>query len=274
MATFLFWNLNRKPLQSLIATLAVQHQIDVLIFAECVIKPEVLLQSLCEAGSQYYYLPSRVCEKIEMFTRFPSDAFEIIIDVKRLIIQHIKVPKAKNILLAATHFPSKLHWDDASQALECVDVANRITKAEEQVGHSRTILVGDLNMNPFEDGLISAKALHAVMSRAIAEKGSRIVQGERYPFFYNPMWNFFGDVSPGPPGTYHYSKSTLKTFFWNMFDQVLIRPPLLDSFSHDQLQILTTVGNISLLTKRGIPNSKLVSDHLPLLFTIDLECAT
>lgn len=274
MATFLFWNLNRKPLQSLITTLVVEHQVDVLIFAECFIKPNVLLQSLREAGVEYHYLPSQVCEKIEMFTRFPSDAFEIIIDVKRLIIQQIKVPKAKAILLVATHLPSKLHWDDASQALECVGVANRITKAEEKVGHSRTILVGDLNMNPFEDGVISAKALHAVMSRSIAEKGSRMVQGERFPFFYNPMWNFFGDVSAGPPGTYHYSKSTLKTFFWNIFDQVLIRPALLGSFSQDNLQILTTVGNISLLTKRGIPNSKLASDHLPLLFTIDLEYAT
>jgi hypothetical protein len=123
-------------------------------------------------------------------------------------------------------------------------------------------------MNPFEDGVVIAKALHAVMSRDIAERRSRVVQTKKYPFFYNPMWSLFGDASP--PGTYYYRTSTHKTFFWNMFDQVLIRPELLSSFRNENFKILTMAGNTSLLTSRYRPNSKIASDHLPLLFTLDL----
>ena len=43
MLTFLFWNLNGKPLQHTLAKLAARHQVDVLILAECVITPPVLL---------------------------------------------------------------------------------------------------------------------------------------------------------------------------------------------------------------------------------------
>ncbi|MGB0386765.1 MAG: hypothetical protein ACPGWR_18285 [Ardenticatenaceae bacterium] len=270
MTRFLFWNLNRKPLQSLIATLAVQHEVDVLIFAECSIEPNVLLQSLREAGVEYHYLPSAACKKIEMFTRLAPDAFEIIIDLDRRIILQLNLPEAKEILLAATHFPSKVYWDDASQAAECVELIRDIRATEQKVGHSRTILVGDLNMNPFESGIVNANALNAVMSQTIARRGFRVIQGTEFPFFYNPMWSFFGDLSPGPPGTYYYAQSVHKNFFWNMFDQVLIRPDLLSSFSDDDLQILTTIGNTSLLTKTERPNVKVASDHLPLLLTLDL----
>jgi hypothetical protein len=34
MTTFLFWNLNKSPLEALVAELAEMHQVDVLILAE------------------------------------------------------------------------------------------------------------------------------------------------------------------------------------------------------------------------------------------------
>lgn len=270
MATFLFWNLNRKPLQEFIRTLVVEHNVDILILAECSIEPGVLLRYLNRSLVEYYYAPSEKCNKIDIYLRFSREFIAPVYELERLTIQHLKLPGSIDILLAALHFPSKLHWDDGSQALRCVELAKKIYFAEQEAGHSRTILVGDLNMNPFEDGVVSANGLHAVMSRDIAMKKPRVVQGERYPFFYNPMWSLFGDASSGPPGTFYYSASTPKTFFWNMFDQVLIRPELLSSFSNNNLQILTSAKNTSLLTKSKRPNAKLASDHLPLLFTLNL----
>ena len=83
------------------------------------------------------------------------------------------------------------------------------------------------------------------MSQQVARKQERTVQETSYPFFYNPMWNLFGDYSPGPPGTYYYSDSTHKVFFWNMFDQVLIRPDLLDRFDMNGLKIIEKTSSIS-----------------------------
>jgi len=122
-------------------------------------------------------------------------------------------------------------------------------------------------MNPFEDGVVSTNGFHGVASRRIAEKRKRTVQKREYPFFYNPMWNFFGDATPGPPGTYYYKESD---FFWNMFDQVLVRPDLLPFFSNEDLKILTSDGNTSFLSSQGVPDVNVVSDHLPIFFKLEL----
>jgi hypothetical protein len=108
------------------------------------------------------------------------------------------------------------------------------------------------------------------MSRETASKGSRRVAGREYPFFYNPMWGHFGDMNEGSPGTYYYSGSRHKEFFWHIFDQILIRPALIEFFQHDSLKILSTDDNVSFLTTQGLPNKSIASDHLPILFKLNL----
>jgi hypothetical protein len=125
-------------------------------------------------------------------------------------------------------------------------------------------------MNPFEDGITGALALHAVMTRTLAERVERVVQGTRYRFFYNPMWGCFGDRTVGPPGTYYHRSATVIELFWHMFDQVLLRPVLMDLL-HD-LVILDNIGSESLLTKpSGRPSLTVGSDHLPLTFRLQLD---
>ena len=210
------------------------------------------------------------CEALHVFTRFSSDYIRPIYETDRLSIRHLNLPGLIDILLAVVHFPSKLHWDEASQAMECVELSSSIRSTERQVGHTRTVLVGDLNMNPFEDGVVSANGLHGIVTRGIAQRRSRIVQSKEYPMFYNPMWCCFGDMTPGPPGSYYFSSSTHKAFFWNLFDQVLIRPDLLSVFNNNDLTILESDGTRSLLTRGGLPDTKGASDHLPLLFRLEL----
>lgn len=189
----------------------------------------------------------------------------------RLTIRRVQLPGLTEILLAINHFPSKVHWDRSSQAAHCFELAESIRKVENQVGHSRTVLVGDLNMNPFEDGLVSASALHGVMTRDIAAKGTRTVQGKEFPFFYNPMWSLLGDASPGPAGTFYQWRSEQTVFFWNMFDQVLIRPDLLRRFANERVEIVESDGETSFLSSHGnVPDDSVASDHLPLLFKLSL----
>jgi hypothetical protein len=130
--------------------------------------------------------------------------------------------------------------------------------------------MGDLNVNPFEDGMVLASAFHAVMTKDTAMRGSRTVQGQKYPYFYNPMWSHFGDQRSGSPsGTFYYEKAEHLVYFWNIFDQVLLRPELADAFEHENLRIISRVGNTSLLGENGRPNLKIGSDHLPIV--LDLE---
>jgi hypothetical protein len=108
------------------------------------------------------------------------------------------------------------------------------------------------------------------MDRKIAMRGSRTILERRYPFFYNPMWGLLGDATEGPPGTYYFERAEHDMFFWNMFDQVLIRPDLLPYFRNEDLKILTEDGSMSFLSRKGLPDASMASDHLPLLFKLHL----
>ena len=267
----MFWNLSKKPVEDLIASLAVRRRVDVLMLAECEVGTAALLRSLNQSGgSRFHYAPSPGCERIEIFTSFPRRYIQPEEEDDTLTIRSMGLPGLPKIMLAVGHFPSKLFFSGPSQTAESAALSARIRRTENKVGHARTILVGDLNMNPFEDGMVNANGFHAVMSKDIARKKVRTVQGQQYPFFYNPMWSVFGDASLGPPGTYYYSRAEHRMLFWNVFDQVLVRPSLLNSFSNDDLEILCSDGTTSLLTKNGLPNASLASDHLPILFKLAL----
>ena len=83
-------------------------------------------------------------------------------------------------------------------------------------------------------------------------------------------WNHFGDTGETPAGTFYYERAEHVNYFWNMFDQVLLRPELLTQFRNEDLNILTTDGVNSFLSERGTPDAEVASDHLPILFRLDL----
>ncbi len=271
MTSFLFWNLNQKPIQLDVSLLVHQYDVDIVLLAECSISPSLLLKALNhEREVKYHYAPSIGCRRIEIFTKFVSDLIKPISEDSRWTIRHLALPALQDILLAAVHMPSKLHYTESDQKSMCVNLIHDIRTAEARIGHCNTIIVGDLNMNPFEDGVVTADGLHGVVSKAIASQAERIVQNKNYGFFYNPMWNLFGDCTPYPPGTYFYRNSGYKTFFWNMFDQVLVSPKLINRFDVSSLKILTHNSLNNFLLDSGEPNTKDFSDHLPIVFDLEL----
>lgn len=152
------------------------HQIDVVILAESNVS------SL--AG---FYLLAGERPSVQIYTRLPTPFATPRFDSKRMSILRLALPGKPEILLAAVHLSSKLQVSKDSQVLECAELSRKIIEEEEKAGHWRTIMVGDFNMNPFESGMIGATALHAVMSRDVAKRLTRVVQGREYRFFYNPM---------------------------------------------------------------------------------------
>lgn len=149
-------------------------------------------------------------------------------------------------------------------------IREQLELAESEQGHRRSIVVGDFNSDPFDDALTNSDTLHAVMTRQIASKGSRRVGREVRHFLYNPMWSFLGDLSVGPPGGYYYRKAVSSCLFWHHFDQVLIRPGLIRAFDCSALRIVTSIGGTTLIKRTGVPNAHVGSDHLPIVFAIDV----
>lgn len=270
MATILFWNLNKKYLIDALVWLCDRYEVDILILAESEISPPNLQIALNSEREQLYFTPTTLSTHLSFFCRYSLNSIQPIAEEGRVSIQRIVPPIGRDFLLVSAHLPSKLHRNEPSQLLNSVRIAQMIQEAENQVGHRRTLVIGDLNMNPFEDGIIAADGFHAVMTQQIARKRDRTVQGQRKPFFYNPIWGRMGDLSPGAPGTYYHSSSDYINYFWNTFDQVLLRPDLLDYFLPDGFQIISQIGENNLLTESGKISSSF-SDHLPIMVKIEIE---
>ena len=270
MTTFLFWNINKQPLEPLVAQLAHERAVDVVLLAECE-DPRAVLQALNkEIEHPYRHQQNPIKSKVEFFSRSPYGNIQSLGDYRGLTFRRLLPPESAEIMLVGTHLPSKLRMSEQEQMLQCAPLVRQIAEYEARLGHSRTLVIGDLNMNPFEPGIVAAGGFHAVSSRQVAQRMARQVQGERYKFFYNPMWSHFGEQPTGPPGTYYYDNSASVNIFWNIFDQVLIRPELLPNFRDETVSVVAHIGGKSLLSRSGQPNKRLGSDHLPLLFALDL----
>jgi len=270
MTRFMFWNLNGKRLEDVVSRLTANYQVDVLILAESREEPGALAGALTLASdTRYWYCPG-TCQLVQVYASFPPMNVAAIRESERYTIRRVSLPSRVEVLLVAVHLRSKVWGKDSSQLLDCHDLADEVRRAEAQVTHKRTILVGDLNMNPFEEGVAAARALNAVMSAEIASTGSRTVAGRAYPFFYNPMWGKMGDAGGTPAGTYFFRDSNDVCYYWNMLDQVLVRPELLPHFDPKSVRVLDGDGEESLLRRRGRFRQPTPSDHLPLLFDLSL----
>lgn len=270
MITFLFWNLNKQSRSEVVARLALRHKVDVVILAEMG-ESTATMRAMLTARCQTSFHPLPGVEKeVSILTRLSPSQVEPVQDHNRLRIFRLKVTPLGPILVACAHNPSLLHWDAADTGAQCRQLARVIREEEGREGHQRSLLVGDLNVDPFDVSVVAVDGLHAVPTRRIAERQSRTVQGAEWPFFYNPMWGHFGDRPDRPPGSYYYAKGRPVTRFWHLFDQVLLRPGLLPAFRNETLHILTEDGIQSFLNPRGIPDPASASDHLPILFSLDL----
>lgn len=275
MATFLFWNLQGKDLKAPVAALCHEHAVDVLLLAESGLHPVNFLELVNAGGSQPYRFEAGSASArnrpLTYLSRLPEQDFRKVSDEPGVSVRSVVLPVGPDLLLAGVHLPGRVGYGRESGSTWAFRLARAVREAEAQVGHQRTVVVGDFNMNPFDDGMVGIDGMHAVMDRGIASRGFRTVQGQPSPFFYNPMWSRLGDGSPGPPGTHFFGDSGPVAYFWNTYDQVLVRPDLLPYFPDDKLRVLTTWTGGSLLDAQGRPDQGQHSDHLPLLFTLQTE---
>jgi len=144
-----------------------------------------------------------------------------------------------------------------------------INELEKKFKLENTIILGDINENPYDSGCLNATKFHGIPSGEDAQKGSRSIMGKTFKMFYNPMWNLFGDFCY-PPGTYYHNGSEPVNSFWNIYDQVMIRPGMKKCFVEKSLKIITDMQKYSLVDKLKHPR-KDISDHLPIVFEIKEE---
>jgi hypothetical protein len=299
MLTILFWNMGgvlpagtdpqvadqqKDRLLSAVGNLVRRHEVDLLLVAECPVGQEEMLGSINKENTTPFQKPDprSMCDRVKIYSRFPARFLSLFAgsESARYTCRHLRLPDKPEILLFVVHLGSKLYKSDESQTLAAPRFHQVIRLAERRARHERTILVGDFNLNPFDPAMVGAEGLNAVMTRELALRKTRTVDALQYPFFYNPMWGLFGDATheiypPGhadhePPGTCYFPARESRWYYWNMLDQVLLRPTLLPMFRNRDLRVLTTDGYTSFLHQTGLPDRENFSDHLPLLFHLHL----
>lgn len=267
MLTFLFWNIQKKPLLPRVARIAMANAVDVVILTECANTDAELLAELNAGGPIRYKCPNRHNDRFRVASTLPKSRIpEVFNDASnRLSIHDVLLPGRASMTLALVHLqaPPKARYGMALR------IAGEVRVFEEQFGHERTILVGDFNLSPFEDPIVDALGFHALMTRdLVGRRNGRIIQGVEYPTFFNPMWQFQTDRGSRPAGTFYFHDSGEVNHFWYAPDQVMVRPELVDKLV--DVAVVETDGSDSLLDPTyGWPDTANGSDHLPLLFRID-----
>jgi hypothetical protein len=259
------WNTNLRVLAPLLHEWATQHALNVLVLLECGVPLALLLETL-NAQDDALWFPTRgLCSRVTVLTRFPEAFIIAEAEGELHTIRRVKLPGIPEILLCGVHLHSRLRMDEASLSFAAVELARAVEDVETRRNHQRTVLVGDFNMDPYEHGMVAANALHGMMSSRSARKRTRTIDKRDYSMFYNPMWAYLGERHGSPPGTYRYWSAKHVLREWHAFDQVLLRPQLIDWFPPGELRVLDRIGQTSLVSAAGYPA---VSDHLPLVFEL------
>lgn len=262
----LFWNVGRRSPDNEIVDLASSTDSNTIALAEYEGDGTDLLRKLTARGLEFYLVPTIACDRIRLFTSFQPSHVVHGPESDRFTIKELILPGYPRILLCLVHLPSKLHAEDVDQLHTTWYFKQDIESAETNSNHQNTVVLGDFNMNPFDDGMLSAAAMNSVSSLALAKNQTRTIHGRTHSYFYNPMWNLLGDFDR-TPGTYFHASPGYLSKHWNMLDQVLLRPGIADRLVRNSLKVLTAAGTTSLVTSSGRPST---SDHLPLSFSLNL----
>ncbi len=258
----LFWNTHQnEKINYILSEIILENNISIAVLAEYSAKIEELLPFLAQQGKIMFPYMNVGCERITLV-----GSMENVSPGQQTTYSTIQIVNNK-FILCGVHLPSRIYNNsDGMRNIAITELIENIQKAEKELGTENTIIVGDFNVNPYESAFTEATLFHSLPIYSETQRKSRKIVGKEFRMFYNPMWNFFGDFSE-PYGTYYYSGNDTNNTYWNIYDQVIIRPELRERFVNDSLKIVTRTSSQSLLNKKGHPDKK-ISDHLPIIFEI------
>ncbi len=258
----LFWNTHKNTeINEMICELTAENDASIVVLAEYAASIDDLLNSLLLQHGIKMQRYFSCCERITIIGTVRK--VEVRFDNDHTTIQIIN---GKDIL-CCTHLNSKIYSDHKAQREILIEqLLREICVIEKDLNSENTIIVGDFNINPYDSSCVDARYLHSLPVYEETKRKTRVVAGNEYKMFYNPMWRFLGDETQ-PYGTYYLNNGNSINTYWNLYDQVIIRPALRKRFIDDNLKIITETQSKYLLDANGHPD-KAISDHLPIVFEI------
>jgi exonuclease III len=269
---FLFWNTNNnEKIDRALMRLILQKDCDVIVLAEYDRNLVAFCNELNIVTHKHY---NQVYEftkgqKVHVITNTMYKVEVLSENYKRHKIILITI-EGKPMIVAMIHNISKLNDGFEERKENFRQLIKEISEKEEQLNTKNTVVIGDFNANPFGEETVAANTLHAIAYKENLHPPTRIVQEQVFEKFFNPSWKFLHSKNP-PYGTYYYNNGgQMINYYWHTFDQVIMRPQMINAFDEQSLIIVTEIAGESLL-KNGIPDRLKYSDHLPVYFEIKEE---
>ena len=258
----LFWNTHKNEnINQILSELIVENNASIVVLAEYTADSTDLITRVSNLGKRMFWYITTGCDRISIL-----GSIDNVEAGRQTPHTSMQIINGKDIL-CGVHLQSQAYPDHEDRRKITINrLITDIRSLEEELGTENTIIVGDFNINPYDNSCVGAPYLHSLPVYADTVRKKRTVAGEEFYMFYNPMWNLFGDFK-SPHGTYYYSGSNTNNTFWNIYDQVIMRPELRERFVDDSLRIIAKTSTESLLDENGHPNDRF-SDHLPIIFEI------
>lgn len=266
---FLFWNLYQKNLIDPLVQLIFENDIDVVALVEMKkLDVDALIYQL-KIKSQNWVKIS-ICPSTDIIVLCKNRVnINVFVEEKNYCTYKIKNDDDL-YLLNVVHLKSSMYCEESARDQRAINISNILRRREEDFfkdSEYKSVIVGDFNLQPYSNGILSAHGFNATMSKHIAQKIKRKVDGENKFFYYNPIWKLMGD-NKDVQGTYYSSTDQQdKSIYWYSFDQLLIRPFFIERFNWDNFEIIENTQNHNFINNNKIYKSK-YSDHLPIKFEI------
>jgi len=253
-----FWNTNRNKDHTPVVKLVDNTGVDLLFLAEC---SEDAFWELKKSYEEVIAPASK--SKIKCFKINQAISCYCVREISPSLILYQAEYHTIQCTLGVLHLRSKLYADPHFQNGLAYDCIAGIKNYEDENDNMDTVLIGDFNMNPFDPGMVVSRGFNSVCSQKIAQKNDRTVADKVCHYFYNPSWKSFSGMGDEIYGSYYYhSCSGGHDFHWNNFDQVLLRPSVIQKYDH-VFRILHDVAGFDLTKKNNG-----ISDHYPIFLEL------
>jgi len=206
-----YWNLNKKPNDALVAslasTLASGSQRVVLGVSETAGLNRTVLTAALGSG---WSVLTPLSERFWVVTNLPVHSIALgSVSTGCLPVEIVTARSGQPITLSIwfVHLSAPLNKLHAEfhQIEQARDLKDAVSQWETAKANRNTVLIGDFNMDPYSVAMTGVEYLNAVMCRRIAAKGSRTHKAVARPYLYNPMWTGLGDQSSSnQPGSFYW----------------------------------------------------------------------
>lgn len=170
-----------------------------------------------------------------------------------------------NITIISVHLPSQMfhHLESLRDYLR--KFRSRIDSEIGNSSEKSVLIIGDVNVNPYEPAMVNFDGFMATNSIKARDKIKTIDNEDAREPYYNPSWRLYSNNTfPGTKKFPRPSGSSYDIIEFHLLDQVLLSIKLKDSIEADKIEIVASTSNFKLLNEKY--NRVDYSDHLPLFY--------